>query len=428
MELVILFGVFAVLLLSGVPVAFCLAISSLATLIYLDIPLVVAFQRMAAGIDVFALMAIPFFIFAGELMNHSRIAEKLVRLAESMLGRLRGGLGHVSIMSCMMFGAVSGSAVASVSAMGSSLMPIMKETGYDDDFAVNVTATASTTGLLIPPSHNMIIYSIAAGGGVSIISLFLAGVVPGLILGFSLMLVTYFVALRRQYPAGSFPGWRFLLSATVHALPGLFSAIIIVGGILSGVFTATESSAIAVVYTAIVAVFVYKSLDWKGFVQATKSAVRTTSIVMLIIASASAFGWLMAVADVPLRLSEALLGISENPIVLLLLINLILLMLGTFMDMSPLIVITTPIFLPVVTELGMDPVQFGVVLILNLGIGLVTPPVGSVLFVGCAVGEIPIEKSVRSVWPFYLAMVAVLLLVTLVPALSLSLPDMLTGD
>ena len=428
MELVVLFGVFAVLLLSGVPVAFCLGISSLATLLYLDIPLVVGFQRMAAGIDVFALMAIPFFIYAGELMNHSRIAERLIRLAESLLGRLRGGLGHVSVFSCMLFGAVSGSAVASVSAMGSALTPIMKDSGYDDDFAVNVTATASTTGLLIPPSHNMIIYSIAAGGGVSIISLFLAGVVPGMVLGLALMAVTYFVAIRRGYPGGSFPGWRSLGIAFAHALPGLFSAIIIVGGILSGVFTATESSAIAVVYTVVVAAFVYRSLDWDGFKAATRSAVRTTSIVMLIIGSAASFGWLMAVADVPLRLSEALLDISSNPLVLMLIVNLILLMLGTFMDMSPLIIITTPIFLPVVTELGMDPVQFGVVLILNLGIGLVTPPVGSVLFVGCAVARIPIETSIRSIWPFYAAMVAVLLLVTAFPSLSLSLPSLITGD
>ncbi len=424
MELVVLFGSFAILLIIGVPVAFCLGLAALATLLYLDIPTVVAFQRMAAGIDVFALMAIPFFIYAGELMNQSGIAEKLVRLAESLLGRLKGGLGHVSVFSCMLFGAVSGSAVASVSAMGSTLVPIMKQNGYDDDFAVNVTVTASTTGLLIPPSHNMIIYSIAAGGGVSIISLFLAGIVPGILLGLALMVVTYMIAVKRGYPSGTFPGWRPLGMAFVRALPGLLSAIIIVGGILSGIFTATESSAIAVVYTVIIAAFVYRSLDWPGFVLATRNAVKTTAIVMLIIASASAFGWLMAVAEVPLRMSEALLSISDNPLVLMLIVNLILLMLGTFMDMSPLIIITTPIFLPVVTQLGMDPVQFGVVLILNLGIGLVTPPIGSVLFVGCAVGGIPIEKSVRSIWPFYIAMIGVLALITAFPIFSLGLPGL----
>jgi len=424
MELAILFGTFVILLALGVPVAFCLGLSALATLLYLDIPLIVAFQRMAAGIDVFALLAIPFFIFAGELMNQSGIAAKLVRLAESMLGRARGGLGQVSVLSCMMFGAVSGSAVASVSAMGSALTPIMSEKGYSRDFAVNVTATGSATGLLIPPSHNMIIYSIAAGGSVSIVSLFLAGVLPGILLGLALMAATWLVAVRRGYPGGSFPGWRPLLVAFMQALPGLLSAIIIVGGILSGVFTATESSAIAVVYTVIIAAFVYRSLNWSKFMTATRNAARTTAIVMLIIAAASAFGWLMAVAEVPLRMSEALLSISENPLVLFLIINLILLMLGTFMDMAPLIIITTPIFLPVATQLGMDPVQFGVVMILNLGIGLVTPPVGAVLFVGCAVGGITIEKSLRSIWPFYCAMLVVLLLVTAVPSISLALPGL----
>lgn len=424
MELAILFGTFVILLALGVPVAFCLGLSSLATLLYLDIPLIVAFQRMAAGIDVFALLAIPFFIFAGELMNQSGIAAKLVRLAESILGRARGGLGQVSVLSCMMFGAVSGSAVASVSAMGSALTPIMREKGYTRDFAVNVTATGSATGLLIPPSHNMIIYSIAAGGSVSIVSLFLAGVVPGILLGLALMAATWLVAVRRGYPGGAFPGWRQLLVAFLQAAPGLLSAIIIVGGILSGVFTATESSAIAVVYTVVIAAFVYRSLNWSKFITATRNAARTTAIVMLIIAAASAFGWLMAVAEVPLRMSEALLGISENPLVLFLIINLILLMLGTFMDMAPLIIITTPIFLPVAAQLGMDPVQFGVVMILNLGIGLVTPPVGAVLFVGCAVGGITIEKSLRSIWPFYCAMLVVLLLVTAVPSISLGLPGL----
>ena len=424
MELAILFGTFVILLALGVPVAFCLGLSALATLLYLDIPLIVAFQRMAAGIDVFALLAIPFFIFAGELMNQSGIAAKLVRLAESILGRARGGLGQVSVLSCMMFGAVSGSAVASVSAMGSALTPIMREKGYTRDFAVNVTATGSATGLLIPPSHNMIIYSIAAGGSVSIVSLFLAGVLPGILLGLALMAATWLVAVRRDYPGGSFPGWRQLLVAFMQAVPGLLSAIIIVGGILSGVFTATESSAIAVVYTVVIAAFVYRSLNWSKFVTATRNAARTTAIVMLIIAAASAFGWLMAVAEVPLRMSEALLSISENPLVLFLIINLILLMLGTFMDMAPLIIITTPIFLPVATQLGMDPVQFGVVMILNLGIGLVTPPVGAVLFVGCAVGGITIEKSLRSIWPFYCAMLLVLLLVTAVPSISLGLPGL----
>lgn len=408
----------------GVPVAFSLGLASLATMWCLDIPPIVAFQRMAAGMNIFALMAIPFFIYAGELMNESGIAERLVRFAHSLLARIRGGLGLVNVASSMMFGAISGSAVASASAMGSALIPIMKKEGYDADYAVNVTATSATTGLLIPPSHNMIIYAIAAGGGVSIGSLFLAGILPGVLLGTGLMLATYLVAVKRGYPKGQFPGWSVVLRYFAGALPGFFSAIIILGGILSGVFTATESSAIAVIYTVIVAVLVYRSLDWAGFVRASINAVKTTAMVLMIIGTAAAFGWLLAVTEVPTLLSTTLLAISENPLVILLIVNLILLMLGTFMDMSPLIIITTPIFLPVMVGIGMDPVQFGIMLILNLGIGVVTPPVGSVLFVGCAVGGIRIEDTLRSIWPFYLAFLIVLALVTYLPATTLFLPGL----
>jgi len=379
---------------------------------------------MAAGVNVFALMAIPFFIYAGELMNQSGIAERLVRFAHSMLAQVRGGLGLVNVASSMMFGAISGSAVASASAMGSALMPVMKKQGYDADYSVNVTATSATTGLLIPPSHNMIIYAIAAGGGVSISSLFLAGILPGLFLGITLMVVTYLVAVKRGYTSGTFPGLGKVLGYFAQALPGLFSAFIILGGILSGVFTATESSAIAVLYTIIIAAFVYRSLDWQSFVTASVNAVKTTAMVLMIIASAAAFGWLLAVTELPEQLSTTLLSISENPLIILLIVNLILLILGTFMDMSPLIIITTPIFLPVMVGIGMDPVQFGIMLILNLGIGLITPPVGSVLFVGCAVGSIRIEDTIRTIWPFYLAFVFVLALVTYVPATTLFLPGL----
>lgn len=424
MDLLILFGALIILLVIGVPVAFSLGLASLATMVYLDIPLVVAFQRMAAGMNVFALMAIPFFIYAGELMNQSGIAERLVKFAHSLLARVRGGLGLVNVSSSMMFGAISGSAVASASAMGSTLIPMMKKQGYDADYAVNVTATAATTGLLIPPSHNMIIYAISAGGGLSIGSLFLAGIVPGILLGLGLMLVTYLVAVKRGYPRGAFPGWSQVLRHFIGALPGLFTVFIILGGILSGVFTATESSAIAVIYTVIVAVFVYRSLNWNGFVTASINAVKTTAMILLIIGAAGSFGWLLAVMEVPVQLSTALLTISENPLIILLIVNLILLMLGTFMDMSPLIVITTPIFLPVMVGIGMDPVQFGIMLILNLGLGLVTPPVGTVLFVTCAVGGIRIEDTLRSIWPFYLVFIAVLALVTYLPSTTLFLPSL----
>ena len=424
MELLLLFGVFLLLLLAGVPVAFCLGMAAISVLLYLDIPLLVAFQRMAAGMNLFALMAIPFFICAGELMNQAGIAERLLKLAQAAFGRMRGGLGLVSVFSSMMFGAVSGSAVASASAMGSALMPIMEKEGYDADYAVNVTATASTTGLLIPPSHNMIIYSVAAGGGVSIGALFLAGIVPGVLLGLALMVIAWLIAVRRNYPAGSFPGWRQLASYFVASIPGLMTAIIILGGVLSGVFTATESSCIAVIYTIIVAVFVYRSMSFDDFVTASVNAVKTTALVMIVIGTAASFGWVMALLEVPQAISTLLIGVSDNPLVILLIINLALLVLGTFMDMSPLIVITTPIFLPIVAELGMDPVQFGVMLILNLGMGLVTPPVGSVLFVSCAVGKTKIEDTVKSIWPFYLAFLLVLLLVTYIPSVTLFLPEL----
>ena len=424
MDLLILFGALIILLVIGVPVAFSLGLASLATMVYLDIPLVVAFQRMAAGMNVFALMAIPFFIYAGELMNQSGIAERLVKFAHSLLARVRGGLGLVNVSSSMMFGAISGSAVASASAMGSTLIPMMKKQGYDADYAVNVTATAATTGLLIPPSHNMIIYAISAGGGLSIGSLFLAGIVPGILLGLGLMLVSYLVAVKRGYPRGAFPGWSQVLRHFIGALPGLFTVFIILGGILSGVFTATESSAIAVIYTVIVAVFVYRSLNWNGFVTASINAVKTTAMILLIIGAAGSFGWLLAVMEVPVQLATALLTISENPLIILLIVNLILLMLGTFMDMSPLIVITTPIFLPVMVGIGMYPVQFGIMLILNLGLGLVTPPVGTVLFVTCAVGGIRIEDTLRSIWPFYFVFIAVLALVTYLPSTTLFLPSL----
>jgi tripartite ATP-independent transporter DctM subunit len=424
MELTVLLVVLFVLLVIGVPVAFALGVASVVTFFLLDMPLVVPFQRMAAGMNVFALMAIPFFIFAGDLMHRAGIAERLIRLADAMLGRTRGGLGQVNVGASMLFGAVSGSAIASVSAIGSSLGPMMRDKGYDADYVVNVSATSAITGLLIPPSHNMIIYAAAAGISISLADLFLAGILPGILTGLLLMAAAWIVAARRGYPRGTFPGWRAFAVAAISAIPGLVAALIIVLGVLSGVFTATESSSIAVIYTVVVAVFVYRSLTWDGFVQATTAAVRTTAMVMIIIGTAAAFGWLLAILQVPAQLADLLLRITENPLLLLLMINLVLLILGTFMDMAPLIIITTPIFLPMATEFGMDPVHFGIMLILNLGVGLVTPPVGSVLFVGCAIGGISIEQTVRTIWPFYLALLVALGLVAYIPAISLWIPGL----
>jgi tripartite ATP-independent transporter DctM subunit len=425
MELMVLLGVLILLLVMGVPVAFALGISSLATFYVLDIPLIVAFQRMAAGMNIFALMAIPFFVFAGDLMHRAGIAERLIRVADAALGRTRGGLGQVNVGASMMFGAVSGSAIASVSAIGSTLGPMMREKGYDADYIVNVSATSAITGLLIPPSHNMIIYAAAAGVSISLADLFLAGIIPGVLTGLLLMVAAYVVAVKRNYPRGAFPGWRAFLLAFVAAIPGLFAAAIIVVGVLSGVFTPTESAGIAVVYTILIAMFVYRSLTWEGFVGATTASVRTTAMVMIVIGAAAAFGWLLALLQAPTILADLLRGITENPLLLLLLINIVLLLLGTFMDMAPLIIITTPIFLPMAVDLGMDPVQFGTMLLLNLGIGLVTPPVGAVLFVGCAIGKIPIEQTVRTIWPFYGALLVALAAVIYVPSLSLWLPTLL---
>ncbi|MFK8053842.1 MAG: TRAP transporter large permease [Woeseiaceae bacterium] len=425
MELTVLISVLLLLLMIGVPVAFALGAASMVTFFMLDIPVIVGFQRMAASMNIFALMAIPFFVFAGDLMHRAGIAERLIKVADAALGRTRGGLGQVDVGASMMFGAVSGSAIASVSAIGSTLGPMMREKGYDSDYVVNVSATSAITGLLIPPSHNMIIYAAAAGVSISLADLFLAGVIPGVLTGLLLMVAAYVVAVKRNYPRGSFPGWGAFVLAFAAAIPGLLAAAIIVVGVLSGIFTPTESAGIAVVYTMLVAVFVYRSLSWEGFVGAMTASVRTTAMVMIVIGAAGAFGWLLALLQAPTQLADLLKGITENPLLLLLLINLVLLLLGTFMDMAPLIIITTPIFLPMATELGMDPVQFGIMLLLNLGIGLVTPPVGAVLFVGCAIGKIPIEQTVRTIWPFYGALILALIAVIYIPSLSLWLPGLL---
>ena len=422
MELAILLGTLLLLMLIGVPVAISLGVASLVTLFALEIPLVVGFQRMAASMNIFALLAIPFFVFAGDLMHRAGIAERLIRLAEAVLGQTQGGLGQVGVGSSMMFGAVSGSAIASASAIGSALGPIMREKNYDSDYVVNVTATSAVTGLLIPPSHNMIIYAAAAGVSISLADLFLAGVIPGILTGALLMIASYFVARHRNYPKGAFACWSALLMSLVGAIPGLIAALIIVLGVLSGVFTPTESAGIAVLYTVIVALLIYRSLSGSQFLAAVTSSVKTTAMVMFVIGAAGAFGWLLALLEAPLHLSNALQGVTENPFALLLLINVVLLLLGTFMDMAPLIIIATPIFLPLATQLGMDPVQFGVMLILNLGIGLVTPPVGAVLFVACAIGKLPVEETVRTIWPFYCALLLALLAVTYLPGLTLWLP------
>jgi tripartite ATP-independent transporter DctM subunit len=422
MALTLLLLLLAVLLIAGLPVAFALGAASLAAFFMLDIPAIVAFQRLAAGMNVFALMAIPFFVFAGELMARTGIAERLIHVAEGAFGRTRGGLGQVDVGASMLFGAVSGSAAASVSAMGSTLIPMMKQRGYDDDYAVNVTITAAILGILIPPSHNMIIYAAAAPVGVNVGALFLAGVIPGLLAGGALMIAAWAVAARRGYPRGVFPGWRVFLKSAAAAIPGLMTAAIIVFGVLLGVFTPTESAAIAVVYTILIGAFLYRTLGLQAFFTAAAAAVKTTAMVMLIIGSAGMFGWLFALLEGPQMLAGLLTAASSEPWAVMLMVVIILLILGAFMDMAPLLIITTPIFLPVAMNVGIDPVHFGIVMLLTLGIGLVTPPVGSVLFLGCAVGGTKPETVVRTIWPFYLALLGALVLVAAIPGLSLWLP------
>jgi tripartite ATP-independent transporter DctM subunit len=421
-ELTILLGAFTALLLIGAPVAFCLGAAALATVLWMDLPPVIVFQQLVSGMNVFSMLAIPFFIFAGDLMMRGGIADRLVALAAAMVGHLRGGLGQVNIVAATLFGGVSGSAVADASAVGGVMIPQMKARGYAPDYAVNVTANAALIDLLIPPSHNMILYVIAAGGAISVADLFTAGIVPGLVMMVSLMVVAYWVAVRRGYPSEAFPGWLILARLFASAFPGLMLVVIIFAGVRSGVFTATESACVAVAYALLVTLTVYRSLRWEGFLDAVGGAVRTTGMVMLIIGTASAFGWLMALLQVPAQTVALMRGITEDPLLTLLVINIILLLLGTFMDMAPMIMIGTPIFLPVVKALGMDPVQFGIVMIVNLGIGTITPPVGPVLFVACAVGKVSMWDATKTSGPFYLAMMVVLALVTYVPALSLWLP------
>ena len=427
MGIFFLLGVFALCVVIGTPVAFALGISAIAAFWYEGLPLMIGFQRIISGINVFALMAIPFFIFAGDLMFHGGIAMRLVRFASAAVGAVRGGLGIVNVFSSMLFGGISGSAIADISALGSILVPVMKEKGYDADYAVNVTVTSSIAGIIIPPSHNMIIFAIAAGGGISISKLFLAGVVPGILMCVCLAFAAYVVAVKRGYQAEPFPGWTALMIAFFGAIPGLMTAVIIVGGVLSGVFTVTESGAFGAIYAFLVTLIVYRSITWDKFVMAVANSVKTTAMVMILIACAGAFAYMLTFYQVPNKTVDLLTGLTDNPILILLMINVALLVLGMIMDMAALILICTPIFLPVANTLGIDPLQFGMILLVNLGLGLCTPPVGSCLFVGCAVGKLPMEKAVRTIWPFYIAILVALMLITFVPAISLTLPRLIGG-
>jgi len=428
MELTVLGVSFTLLLLLGVPVAFAIGLSSVATIIAAGLPIAVVFQKMVGGMQVFSFLAIPFFVFAGELMLYGGIADRIVRFANSLVGHVRGGLGMSNVIGCTIFGGVAGSPLADVSAIGSVMIPLMKKDGYDADYAVNVTTHAALVGAIMPTSHNLIIYTLATAGiaSVSALSMMLAGLIPALILTLCNLAAAYWVAVKRGYPVrpGGFAGWGAVLTAFLASLPGLLVVVIILGGILSGAFTATESASIAVAWALLVTVFVYRSLSWHNFLMACAKACKTTGVVLLLIGISAAFGYFMALYEVPQRTGELMKAISSEPWVIFLMINILLFVLGTFLDMAATILICTPIFLPIAMQFGMSPVQFGIIMLINCALGLNTPPVGTVQFVGCAIGGITVGQVMRTILPFYGALTACLLLVTYVPAFSLWLPGL----
>lgn len=423
MAILILMGSFFIMILLRFPIAYAVALSSVFTLLYQGLPLTTIPHQMVRGISSFSLMAVPFFITMGVIMGSGGISEKLIALANACVGWMRGGMAMVNIVSSYFFGGISGSAAADTASLGSILIPMMVDQGYDDDFSTAVTVTSSVEGLLVPPSHNMVIYATTAGG-ISVGSLFLAGYVPAAILAVTLMVGSYIISVRRNYPKGDPFSFINLIKQLRTSFWALAAVLIVVVGVVGGVFTATESAAIAVIYSLFVSVYIYKGLDWKGVWRALESAINTLSIVLILIATSSIFGFLLTRLGVPRLAASAIIGITDNPIILALLLNLILLILGIIMDMAPIILIATPILLPIATSIGIDPIQFGIIIILNCGIGLLTPPVGSVLFIGSAVGKVSIERLVKATLPFYVCMVVTLLLVTFVPALSLWLPGL----
>ena len=428
MELTILAVSFTVLLILGVPVAFAIGLSSVATILAAGLPMAIVFQKMVGGMQIFSFLAIPFFIFAGELMLYGGIADRIIRFANSLVGHVRGGLGMSNVLGCTIFGGVAGSPMADVSAIGSVMIPLMKKEGYDVDYAVNVTTHASLVGAIMPTSHNMIIFTLATAGiaSVSVLGLILAGLVPAIILTVCNMAAAYWVAVRRGYPVhGQFPGWAMVLSAFLAALPGLLVVVIILGGILSGAFTATESASIAVAWALLITTVVYRTLTWSNFLKACAKACKTTGVVLLLIGISSAFGYFLALYEVPQKTGELMRLVSDSPWVIFLMINVLLFVLGTFLDMAATILICTPIFMPIAMQYGMDPLQFGIVMLINCALGLNTPPVGTVQFVGCAIGGISVGQVMRTILPFYSALGMTLLAVTYVPAFSLWLPQLL---
>ena len=425
LPIIILVLSFVSFLAMGVPVAWSIAMSSLLTMLasISALPaLTTVSQRIGSGLDSFALLAIPFFVLSGQLMNKGGIAHRLIAFAKTLVGALPGGLALINIVAAMLMGAIAGSAMASASAMGSILGPEMEKEGYSKEFGAAVNITSSTTGLIIPPSNVLIVYSLASGG-VSIAALFVAGYIPGILTGLLLMLVASFWAKKKKYKVGKRSSLKNVFKTFIDAFPSLMLLVVVIGGIVVGVFTATEASAIAVLYTLVLG-FIYKEIKFKDLPQILLDSCGTTAIVMLLIGASMSMSWVMSYENIPQDIANLLLNISDNPVVILLIINLLLLFVGIFMDMTPAVLIFTPIFLPIITKIGMDPVQFGIVMVLNLCIGLCTPPVGSVLFVGVGIANTTIEKVIKPLLPLFLAMIVSLLLVTYFPELSLWLPKL----
>jgi len=425
MEAWVLLGSFFVLILIGTPVAYAMGIAALIGAWWIDIPLDAVMIAIANGVNKFSLLAIPFFVLAGAIMAEGGMARRLVAFANVLVGFIRGGLSLVNILASTFFGAISGSSMADTASVGTVLIPEMEKKGYPRDFATAVTVSGSVQAILIPPSHNAVIYSLAAGGTVSIAALFIAGVLPGLLLGLTLSVMCLYMARKRNYPKGEVIPMKQALKICADALWGLATMIIILGGILSGVFTATESASIAVLWAFFVTMFIYRDYKWREMPKLVHRTVKTLSIVMILIAFAASFGYIMTLMQIPMKITAALTALSDNRYVILALINGLLLVLGTLMDMAPLILILTPILMPVITSIGVDPVHFGMIMMVNLGIGLLTPPVGGVLFVGAAVAKLPMEQVVKALLPFFGALLLVLIAVTYVPALSLWLPAVL---
>ena len=425
MDTLVLLGAFAVLCALGVPVAYALGLSALVGAIWIDIPLEAVMLKISDGTDDFALLAIPFFVLAGAIMAEGGMAMRLINLARVFVGAIRGGLALVNILASSLFGCISGSSVADTASIGSVMIPQMTKAGYSRVFATNVTICGSVQALLIPPSHNAVIYSLAAGGTISVAKLFIAGVFPGLLFGLCLVGLVLWTAHKRNLPKGEPIALKQVPRIVIDALWGLVTIIIIMGGILSGVFTPTESAAVACVYAFLVTFLIYRDYKWRDLPRLVHRVVKTVAMVMMLIGFSVAFGYMMAMMQIPAKVTAFFLSISENKYVFLFLVNILLLLLGTFMDLAPMLLICTPIFLPVILKLGIDPVHFGMIMILNLGIGLITPPVGPTLFVGCAIGKVTMEQVTKELWPFYGAMCLALLLVTYIPAISLWLPRVL---